>query len=428
MQVRLQKLIAQAGITSRRKAETLITDGCVTVNGRIVTELGSKADPERDHVKVNGKLLRFEAPSIYLMLNKPAGFITTLNDPEGRPTVMNLVRNVRGRLYPVGRLDYHTEGLLLLTNDGALAHRLMHPSSGVLKRYHAKIKGVVDDDQIARLSRGVKLQDGTTAPCTINKLRLHEKNSWLEVILHEGRYRQVRRMFESIGRSVIKLRRVGYAGLTLGDLPLGQYRRLTPKEVESLRRVAARSTSELPAGESFMNDQAASSGRAADDRSGAQPVTRSSERPARQPSQRPSERPARPVMQSREQLGQRAGGRTAQPSTTRPSDRPHQRRGGAAGWRERAPARQSMRAGGQGPRGESSFSGRPVTGSLSGGRAASGGRQGRERIDHQKARSGGTARPGGRVNQRRGGGSGWQEGRRPGHRTAGPRRGRGRGR
>jgi 23S rRNA pseudouridine2605 synthase len=240
MQIRLQKLISQAGITSRRKAEALITDGCVTVNGRIVTELGTKADPERDHVKVNGKLLHVQAPSVYLMLNKPDGIITTLDDPEGRPTVMNLVRNVKGRLYPVGRLDYHTEGLLLMTNDGALAHALMHPSSGVMKRYHVKIKGVVEDDQIARLSRGVKLGDGTTAPCTINKLRLHEKNSWLEVILHEGRYRQVRRMFESIGRFVIKLRRVGYAGLSLGDLPIGKYRRLTPSEVESLRRAAGK--------------------------------------------------------------------------------------------------------------------------------------------------------------------------------------------
>jgi 23S rRNA pseudouridine2605 synthase len=286
--------------------------------------LGSKADPERDHVKVNGKLLRFEAPSIYLMLNKPDGFITTLNDPEGRPTVMNLVRNVRGRLYPVGRLDYHTEGLLLLTNDGALAHRLMHPSSGVLKRYHAKIKGVVDDDQIARLSRGVKLQDGTTAPCTINKLRLHEKNSWLEVILHEGRYRQVRRMFESIGRFVIKLRRVGYAGLTLGDLPLGQYRRLTPKEVESLRRVAARSTSELPAGESFMNDQAASSGR--------MPGRAARPAPA-QPGDRPYQRRGEALgrRQERERPDRqkaRSGG------SARPGGRSNQRRGGATGWQE----------------------------------------------------------------------------------------------
>jgi 23S rRNA pseudouridine2605 synthase len=422
MQVRLQKLISQAGITSRRKAETLITDGCVTVNGQIVTELGSKADPERDHVKVNGKLLHFQSPSIYLMLNKPAGFITTLNDPEGRPTVMNLVRNVKGRLYPVGRLDYHTEGLLLLTNDGALAHTLMHPSSGVMKRYHAKIKGVVEDDQIARLSRGVKLQDGTTAPCTIKKLQLNDKNSWLEVILHEGRYRQVRRMFESIGRFVIRLRRVGYAGLTLDDLPLGQYRRLTPKEIESLYRVvkgaAARSTSERPVDESSSRGQAVSGGRVADDRSGAQPVTRSSERPDRRPSQRPgyrpSERAARPAERSLERSGQRVGGRTARPSTTHPSDRPHPRRGGAAGWRERA--RPSPSTGAMG-----ATSGRPASGSSSrSGRAASDGRRGKERPDHQKAQSGGPS------HGRRGAA---RTHRPPDHRTAGtvgrPRRGGG---
>jgi 23S rRNA pseudouridine2605 synthase len=267
MQVRLQKLISQAGITSRRKAEALIVAGCVTVNGTPVTELGAKADPEHDHVKVNGKLLRFERPSIYLMLNKPDGFITTLNDPEGRPTVMNLVRNVKGRLYPIGRLDYHTEGLLLMTNDGALAHALMHPSSGVMKRYHVKIKGVVDDDHIARLSRGVKLQDGITAPCTINKLRLHEKNSWLEVILHEGRYRQVRRMFEAIGRFVIRLRRVGYAGLTLGDLPVGHYRRLTPTEIESLQHVAGHSPGGRQVEASSLGGRTAPSRRLAVDRS-----------------------------------------------------------------------------------------------------------------------------------------------------------------
>jgi 23S rRNA pseudouridine2605 synthase len=397
MQVRLQKLISQAGITSRRKAETLITDGCVTINGRIVTELGSKADPERDHVKVNGKLLRFESPSIYLMLNKPAGVITTVSDPEGRPTVMNLVRHVKGRLYPIGRLDYHTEGLLLLTNDGALAHTLMHPSSGVTKRYHAKIKGVVDDDQIARLSRGVKLQDGMTAPCTINKLRLHEKNSWLEVILHEGRYRQVRRMFESIGRSVIKLRRVGYAGLPLGDLPLGQSRRLTPKEVESLRRAAGRSPGERPAGASLSSGPAASSGRSADDRSGAQPPKWSRERPSERTGQRAGQRG-----------GQWAGERTARSSNVQPGGtaQPGGRssgRGGASGWRERVRAGRSP--------GERSAGGSSLSG-----RAASSGRVTGERtVRSSYVQPGGTAQPGGRSS-RRGGASGWRERVRPARR------------
>jgi len=329
MLVRLQKLISQAGITSRRKAEALITDGCVTVNGRIVTELGSKADPERDHVKVNGKLLHFQSPSIYLMLNKPDGFITTLSDPEGRPTVMSLIRGVKGRLYPVGRLDYHTEGLLLLTNDGALAHALMHPSSGVAKRYHVKIKGVIDDDQIARLSRGVKLHDGTTAPCTVNKLRLHEKNSWLEVILHEGRYRQVRRMFEAIGRFVIRLRRVGYAGLTLGDLPAGQSRRLTPKEVESLYRVIGRA--------------ARRSDEHTHERPGEQPGERTGRRPGGAPSWREGARPGR----SGEPLGERtARASQAQRGTAHPGKA---RFDGKAqpGWRPQPGGRSSQRRGGE---------------------------------------------------------------------------------
>ncbi|MEW6324102.1 MAG: pseudouridine synthase [Nitrospirota bacterium] len=239
MLVRLQKLIAQAGITSRRKAEALITGGAVTVNGRVVTELGSKADPDRDHIKVEGKLLRLHPPTVCLMLNKPREFITSLKDPEGRPTVMELIRGVKGRLYPIGRLDYHTEGLLLLTNDGELAHLLMHPRHGVSKRYEVKIKGQLDDDEIQRLARGVRLEDGTTAPCTIKKMGKADKNSWLEVTLHEGRYRQVRRMFEAAGHFVLKLRRVGYGGLALGDLPVGRWRRLTPAEIDTLRRRAA---------------------------------------------------------------------------------------------------------------------------------------------------------------------------------------------
>jgi 23S rRNA pseudouridine2605 synthase len=235
-QVRLQKLISQAGVTSRRKAETMMLEGRVTVNGRIVTELGAKADPATDHIKVDGKLLQFKQPGLYIMLHKPPGFITTMSDPEGRPTVMDLVRGLKGRLYPVGRLDYQTEGLLLLTNDGELAHALMHPKFKVMKRYEAKIKGVVPDEEIVKLSRGVRLNDGTTAPCTVKKLGKLDKNSWLEVTLHEGRYRQVRRMFEAFGHDVIKLRRVGYGPLALEELPIGAYRRLSPREIDALRR------------------------------------------------------------------------------------------------------------------------------------------------------------------------------------------------
>jgi 23S rRNA pseudouridine2605 synthase len=332
MQIRLQKLISQAGITSRRKAETLITDGCVTVNGRIVTELGSKADPERDHVKVNGKLLQFQAPSVYLMLNKPDGVITTLDDPEGRPTVMNLVRNVKGRLYPVGRLDYHTEGLLLMTNDGALSHALMHPSSGVMKRYHVKIKGVVDDDQITRLSRGVKLRDGMTAPCTINKLRLHEKNSWLEVILHEGRYRQVRRMFESIGRFVIRLRRVGYAGLSLGDLPIGKYRRLTPNEIESLQRVVRGARGKAVGDQQGLVARDPSVHAQAERKEIPSSLRVTGEKMARPPKRLPNRSSDRPGERPSERPGTRAGQWTKKPgwSTNAPTGRRDRAKEGAS--------------------------------------------------------------------------------------------------
>ncbi len=235
MEERLQKIIARAGITSRRKAEELILQGRVKVNGRVVTELGSKADPERDHVKVDGKLIHFKQPQAYLMLNKPRGYVTTLFDPEGRPTVLDLLKGVRQRVFPIGRLDYDTEGLLLLTNDGDLAHALMHPSYEVPKTYLAKVKGVLTDDKIKKLEKGVPLPDGKTAPCTIKKVRKTQENSWLEVTLHEGKKRQVRRMLERVGHSVLKLKRIRYAFLELVDLPPGRYRHLSPQEVKRLK-------------------------------------------------------------------------------------------------------------------------------------------------------------------------------------------------
>ncbi len=235
MQERLQKIIARAGVTSRRKAEELILQGRVKVNGRVVTELGSKADPERDHVKVDGKLIHFKQPQAYLMLNKPRGYVTTLFDPEGRPTVLDLLKGVRQRVFPIGRLDYDTEGLLLLTNDGDLAHALMHPSYEVPKTYLAKVKGVLTDDKIKKLEKGVPLPDGKTAPCTIKKIRKTQENSWLEVTLHEGKKRQVRRMLERVGHSVLKLKRIRYAFLELVDLLPGRYRHLSPQEVKRLK-------------------------------------------------------------------------------------------------------------------------------------------------------------------------------------------------
>jgi 23S rRNA pseudouridine2605 synthase len=233
---RLQKLIARAGVASRRAAEQLMLDGQVTVNGRVVRELGSKADSGADHIKVRGKLLLFGASKTYVMLHKPPGCVTTLSDPQGRPTVADLVRGIRGRVFPVGRLDYDTEGLLLLTNDGDLAQALMHPSRGVPKTYAAKIKGKVTDDDIATLEAGnMVLASGRTAPCRVRRLREGLENSWLELTLQEGKKRQIRLMLERIGHPVIKLVRTHYAGLVLGNLCVGATRVLTVAEVHKLR-------------------------------------------------------------------------------------------------------------------------------------------------------------------------------------------------
>ncbi|MBV9623457.1 MAG: rRNA pseudouridine synthase [Acidobacteria bacterium] len=246
---RLQKIIAAAGIASRRQAEELITAGRVSLNGQVVTELGTKADPQRDHIRVNGKLLHGSEDHIYLALNKPKGFVTTVRDPEGRPTVMDLLAGVRARVYPVGRLDYRSEGLLLLTNDGELAHRLMRAASHVQKTYVVKVAGMPRPEAIEKLRRGLRISgEGgrgvKTAPAKVRLLREAE-NPWYELILTEGKNRQIRRMFEAIGHHVEKIKRVGYGPLAL-DLVEGQFRRLRPGEVDKLRRVAGLSAS--PAG------------------------------------------------------------------------------------------------------------------------------------------------------------------------------------
>ncbi|HEV2963201.1 MAG TPA: pseudouridine synthase [Candidatus Angelobacter sp.] len=239
---RLQKIIAAAGVTSRRKAEELITQGRVTVNGQTVSELGSKANLDRDHIKVDGKLLRSPERHIYLLLNKPKGYVTTVTDPEGRPTVMDLVRNVGERIYPVGRLDYSTEGLLLLTNDGELANKLTRTASHLPKTYHVKVSGRAEAANIEKLRRGIRIgsQPGRgamkaviTAPAQIRVLKDAE-NPWYEMTLIEGRNRQIRRMFEEIGHHVEKIKRVRYGPLTL-DVDPGQFRELTQKEVDLLK-------------------------------------------------------------------------------------------------------------------------------------------------------------------------------------------------
>jgi 23S rRNA pseudouridine2605 synthase len=240
---RLQKILAQAGVASRRRGEDLITQGRVQVNGKIITELGTKADAGSDHIRVDGKLLHGAERLRYFVLNKPKGFVTTVKDPERRPTVMQFFEKLPERLYPVGRLDYQTEGLLLVTNDGELANKLTKASSGVEKTYLVKVSGQPTEDQLALLRGGVAIEKGKpgegrlrTAPARIRQVRQGD-NPWYEVVLIEGRNRELRKMFEEIGHFVEKIRRVGYGPLVLDQEP-GNMRELDSNEVEALRKAA----------------------------------------------------------------------------------------------------------------------------------------------------------------------------------------------
>jgi 23S rRNA pseudouridine2605 synthase len=239
---RLQKIIAAAGVASRRKAEELIASGRVLVNGQVVTELGTKADPEQDHIRVDGKLLRGRERCSYIVLNKPKGYVTTVSDPEHRPTVMDLIRGVKGRVYPVGRLDWASEGLLLLTNDGELANALMKASSNVPKTYVVKVAGQPEESKLEKLRRGVSIAEKggrrvRTAPARVRLIREGD-NPWLEVTIVEGRNRQVRKMFEEVGHHVEKIRRVKYGPLSL-DVPPGEFRSLSLQEVSQLKAAAS---------------------------------------------------------------------------------------------------------------------------------------------------------------------------------------------
>jgi 23S rRNA pseudouridine2605 synthase len=243
---RLQKIISAAGVASRRAAEDIILEGRVRVNGKVVSELGSKADPGKDHIKVDGKLINPRHPQTYIMLNKPAGYITTMSDPEKRPTVQDFLKGVRTRVYPVGRLDYNTEGMLLLTNDGDFAHLITHPSHELPKTYLVKVKGQLDDATLEKLAKGIYLDDGKTAPARVRKVRREEANSWIEIAIYEGRKRQVRRMMDRVGHSVIRLKRVKIGPISLGDLPMGTYRHLTSDEVKTLQVTAIDDRSQKP--------------------------------------------------------------------------------------------------------------------------------------------------------------------------------------
>jgi len=239
MEKRLQKILSEMGIAARRKAEELIYEGRVIVNGKIAT-IGMKADPSRDYIKVDGKLitgLKKEAQKVYIMINKPRGVVTTLFDPEGRPTVKDFLKGVKYRVFPVGRLDYDSEGLLLLTNDGDFAHAVLHPSKKISKTYLVKVKGIISEDTVERLRHGVRLEDGTTLPAQARRVRRSEKNSWVEITIYEGRKRQIRRMLERVGYPVITLRRIGINGLKLKGLKIGELRYLTLDELKTIRRV-----------------------------------------------------------------------------------------------------------------------------------------------------------------------------------------------
>ena len=234
---RLQKYLARCGVASRRKAEELIAGGLVAVNGQVVRELGTKVEPGSDRVTVAGRPIVLETEGIYLMVNKPQGYITGNRDPQGRRTVLALLPEGFPRVFPVGRLDYNTTGLLLLTNDGELAYTLTHPKFQVEKVYQTLVRGVPETAVLTQLRQGILLEDGLTHPAAVDIIKVKAGNAILSISLREGRKRQVRRMCAAVGHPVLELERVALGPLRLGDLALGQYRQLTATELQSLKRL-----------------------------------------------------------------------------------------------------------------------------------------------------------------------------------------------
>jgi 23S rRNA pseudouridine2605 synthase len=235
---RLQKILARAGLASRREAERWIVQGRITVNGAVVRKLGSQADPAKDSIKVDGKRVKPAAAPLYYAFHKPPGIITTLNDPERRPDLTPFLVGLgeKRRVFPVGRLDYNTMGLLLLTNDGALAMRLTHPRFGVKKLYQVKLSACPTAEDFTHLRKGIRLDDGVTTPARVRVIEKLKKNAWIEIEVHEGRKREVRRMFEALGYFVEKLIRIRFGPIVLGALPPGKLRPLSQVEVRSLKR------------------------------------------------------------------------------------------------------------------------------------------------------------------------------------------------
>jgi 23S rRNA pseudouridine2605 synthase len=234
MEERLQKIIAAAGICSRRAAEELILAGKVQVNDRIIRQLGTKADPDRDEIRVDGRLITTEVERLYLVLNKPVGYVTTLKDPEGRPVVSDLLYDIGERVYPVGRLDYDSEGLLIMTNDGSFAERVQHPRYEIPRTYLIKVRGRLARKEIQAMLKGIKLEDGPFSVKEVHEEKYNEKSQWLRVTIVEGRNRIIRRAMEALGHPVARLIRVGLGKLELGSLKTGEYRHLRKREIEDL--------------------------------------------------------------------------------------------------------------------------------------------------------------------------------------------------
>lgn len=236
--MRISKYIAHSGLASRREAEKIIMAGRVKINGTIVNELGTKVDDKQDIVEVDGKILKLEQEKIYILLNKPAGYISTVYDPESRPTVIDLLKDINERVYPVGRLDFDTEGLLLLSNDGEFTNLMIHPRYKIVKKYEALVKGEINKHNIYLLQKGIILEDGLTAPAELKVIKQQAQKTLIEISIHEGKKRQIKRMFQAINHPVISLKRVSYAFLNLGKMNTGEYRSLKKGEVLRLIRMA----------------------------------------------------------------------------------------------------------------------------------------------------------------------------------------------
>ena len=233
MQERIQKILARAGICSRRKAEEYIAAGRVTVDGRVITQPGTKVVPDAAEISVDGKPVRLEE-KVYILLNKPPGYVTTMSDPQGRATVMDLLPDIKHRVFPVGRLDLDSEGALILTNDGALANKITHPRYEVNKTYEATIQGFPEPGGLKQLEQGILLEGKKTWPAQLRILHRKKGTTTIEVIIHEGKKRQVRKMFQAIGHHVLRLKRTAYGSLKLETLPRGKYRFLTKKDIKNL--------------------------------------------------------------------------------------------------------------------------------------------------------------------------------------------------